>query len=70
MESEILKSVKENHPEVYRELIEFCKIEVYAEIWLKNPHWVLHHKTPLDVLDESPESVMDLLNTLKRGDFS
>tara|TARA_R110001583_G_scaffold195537_1_gene375645 strand:+ start:15288 stop:15500 length:213 start_codon:yes stop_codon:yes gene_type:complete len=70
MKCETLKSVKKNHPEVYRELIGFCKIEDCSEKWLKTPHWVLHHKTPFEVLDESPESVMDLLNTLKRGDFS
>ena len=70
MKNEILKSVEINHPEIYRELIEFRKSADYAEKWLKTSHWMLNDKTPLEALEESPKTVMDLINTLKRGDFS
>ena len=70
MDKKILKSVSLNNPEIYRELINFFKAEGSAEKWLKTPHWMLNDKTPIDALENSPQSVMDLINTLKRGDFS
>ena len=70
MKSEILRTVKTNHPEIYRELIGFHKTQYYAEKWLQSPHWMLYQKTPIEALEESPQSVMDLLNTLQRVDFS
>jgi len=67
---QLLNDLLESHPEIKTTLLDLFKKPDVALKWLLAPKCQLLDDAPVDKLECDPESVMDLLNRLQRGDFS
>lgn len=65
-----LKEVFESHPEIYHEVLDIFKKADVALNWLKTPKRPLNWATPLSIIKDNPEKIMDLLYRIKTGDLS
>jgi uncharacterized protein (DUF2384 family) len=65
-----LKEILENHPEIYHEVLDMFKKADVALNWLKTPNRPLNWATPLSIIKDNPEKIMDLLYRIKTGDLS
>ena len=67
---QILNDLLEEHSEVKITLLELFKKPDIALKWLLTRKWQLSDEAPVDKLESDPESVLDILNRIQRGDFS
>ena len=67
---QILNDLLEEHSEVKITLLELFKKPDIALKWLLTPKWQLSDEASVDKLESDPESVLDILNRIQRGDFS
>ena len=67
---QLLNDFLEEHSEVKIILLELFKKPDITLKWLLTRKWQLLDEAPVDKLESDPESVIDLLNRIQRGDFS
>ncbi|ORT50234.1 hypothetical protein ST37_10075 [Vibrio sp. qd031] len=69
--SQVLTDLSKKHPDICCELIEmFEGKEHLCEQWLSLPKRPLQYRSPIDQLKIDAESVRDMLERMKTGDFS
>ena len=67
---QLLNDFLEEHSEVKIILLELFKKPDITLKWLLTRKWQLSDEAPVDKLESDPESVLDILNRIQRGDFS
>ncbi len=70
MNQNLINTLKQEHPEIFKELKMAFKGNEAMMSWLNNPKKPLNGKAPVDELENNPDRVLDMLIRMKTGDFS